>query len=53
MTTIEHYMLYICFGAMTGWTISSITFVIIDIVYSIKKKIKARLEKKQQDTVKK
>lgn len=52
MTTIEHYMLYICFGAMTGWTISSLTFLIIDAVYSIKKKIKARREKKQRDSIK-
>lgn len=47
MTIYEHYMLYICFGAMTGWLISGLVFMIVDIIRGAKKKIKARREKKQ------
>lgn len=47
MTIYEHYMIYICFGAMTGWLISGLVFMIVDIIRGAKKKIKARREKKQ------
>lgn len=47
MTNLEHTMLYMCFGAMTGWILCSIGFIIADIVHNVKKKIKAHHEKKQ------
>lgn len=50
MTTIEHYMLYICFGAMTGWMLCGLGFIIADIIHTIKKKIKAHREKKQLES---
>ena len=40
MTNLEHTMLYMCFGAMTGWTLCSIGFIIADIVHNVKEKSK-------------
>lgn len=45
MTNLEHTMLYMCFGAMTGWILCSIGFIIADVIHNVKKKIKAHKEK--------
>jgi|ADurb_Gly_02_Slu_FD_contig_123_6841_length_14345_multi_11_in_2_out_2_3 hypothetical protein len=47
MTNLEHTMLYMCFGAMSGWMLCSIGFIIADIIHNVKRKIKERREKKQ------
>lgn len=47
MTNIEHTMLYMCFGAVSGWLLCSIGFIIADIIHNVKRKIKERREKKQ------
>lgn len=47
MTSLEHTMLYMCFGAMTGWMFCSIGFIIADIIHNVKRKIKECREKKQ------
>lgn len=46
MTTYEHLMLSMCFGAVMGWFIFSIGMMIADLFRFIKKKIKAHREKK-------
>ena len=53
MTNIEQTMLYMCFGAMTGWMLCGLGFMIADIIHKVKKKIKARHEKKQLESNKK
>lgn len=47
MTNLEHTMLYMCFGAMSGWMLCSMGFIIADIIHNVKRKIKERREKKQ------
>jgi hypothetical protein len=42
-----------CFGAMTGWTLCSIGFIIADIVHNVKRKIKESREKKQLEATEK
>lgn len=39
--------LHMCFGAMTGWMLCGIGFIIADIINTVKRKIKERREKKQ------
>ena len=46
MTNLEHTMLYMCFGAMSGWMLCSMGFIIADIIHNVKRKIKERREKK-------
>ena len=46
MTTYEHLMLSMCFGAVMGWFIFSIGLTISQFYGFIKKKIKAHREKK-------
>lgn len=46
MTTYEHLMLSMCFGAVMGWFIFSIGLTISQIYGFIKKKIKSHREKK-------
>ena len=53
MTNLEQTMLYMCFGAMTGWTLCSIGFIIADIVHNVKRKIKESREKKQLEATEK
>lgn len=50
MTNLEHTMLYMCFGAMTGWMLCGIDFIIAEIIHNAKKKIKERPEKKQLES---
>lgn len=47
MTSLEHTMLYMFFGAMTGWMLCSLGFIAADIIHNVKRKIKERREKKQ------
>ena len=47
MTNLEHTMLYMCFGAMSGWMLCGLGFMIADIIHNVKRKIKERREKKQ------
>lgn len=47
MTSLEHTMLYMCFGAMAGWMLCGLGFMIADITHNVKRKIKERREKKQ------
>lgn len=47
MTNLEHTMLYMCFGAMAGWMLCGLGFMIADIIHNVKRKIKERREKKQ------
>lgn len=52
MTTYEHMMLSICFGATMGWMLAGIGLAVAQFIGFIKDKIKARREKKQStDTV--
>ena len=53
MTNLEQTMLYMCFGAMTGWMLCGLGFMIADIIHNVKKKIKAHREKKQLESNKK
>ena len=53
MTNLEHTMLYMCFGAMTGWMLCGIGFIIADIIHNVKRKIKERREKKQLEATEK
>lgn len=53
MTNLEQTMLYMCFGAMTGWMLCGLGFMIADIIHNMKKKIKAHREKKQLESNKK
>ena len=53
MTHLEHTMLYMCFGAMTGWILCGLSFIIADIIHNVKRKIKERREKKQLESNKK
>lgn len=46
MTTYEHLMLSMCFGATMGWFIAMFGMMVVDLFRTIKKKIKARREKK-------
>ena len=50
MTSLEHTMLYMCFGAMTGWMLCGLEFMIADIIRNVKRKIKVRREKKHLET---
>lgn len=50
MTTYEHLMLSMCFGAVMGWFIFSIGLMISQLFGFIKKKIKAHRDKKQSAT---
>lgn len=53
MTNLEQTMLYMCFGAMTGWMLCGLGFIIADIIHNIKRKIKERREKKQLEATEK
>lgn len=53
MTNIEQTMLYMCFGAMSGWMLCGIGFIIADIFHNVKRKIKERREKKQLESTEK
>ncbi|MDD6699473.1 hypothetical protein [Mogibacterium kristiansenii] len=46
MTTYEHLMLSMCFGATMGWFIAMVGMMVVDLFRTIKKKIKARRDKK-------
>ncbi len=48
MTMYEHFMLSIVYGAVIGWLLAGIGFMIYGLVVKIRDKIKARREKKAQ-----
>lgn len=53
MTNYEQLMLYTCFGAMIGWLIPSLVFIITDLIRFVKKKVKLHREKKQLESTEK
>jgi len=49
MTTYEHLMLAMVFGATMGWLIGGLGLTIASVVGAIRSKIKARREKKKTE----
>ena len=51
MTTIEHMMLASVFGAVCGWLLGSLIYIIVDLIHTAVRKHKDKREQQRQEAM--